>query len=36
MIYFNPYFDVFEDYKGNFHITLWYSKNSVRKFINLK
>ena len=34
--YTRPWIDIYKDYKGNAHITLWYTNlKEERKFINL-
>ena len=30
-----PYIDYYIDYRGQKHLTIWYSLNGKRKFINL-
>lgn len=35
LIYFNPYIDFFNDYRGNTHIVIWYDFKNKRKFIDL-
>jgi len=34
-VIFEPYLDIFEDYKGDFHIILWYNGKTERNYINL-
>ena len=34
MYMFNPYIDIFKDYRGKLHIILWYG-NKERKHIDL-
>lgn len=34
-IYYNSYIDIFKDYRGKYHIILWYDYKGKRKFINL-
>ncbi len=32
---FNPFIDIFQDYRGKFHIVLWYTFKNGRKYINI-
>lgn len=32
---FNPYIDIYTDYRGKNHMILWYNKNGERKHIDL-
>lgn len=33
---YNPFIDVFEDYRGEYHIILWYTNNKgERNYINI-
>lgn len=32
---YDPFIDIFEDYRGEKHIMLWYNKKGKRKFINI-
>ena len=34
-IIFDPFIDIFKDYKGEYHIILWYNHKGKRKSINL-
>lgn len=34
-VIFEPYLDIFEDYRGDPHIILWYNGKTERKYINL-
>lgn len=29
---FDPYLDIFHDYRGQFHIVLWYTSRHKRKY----
>lgn len=36
-IYTRPYLDIFEDYRGEHHIILWYNNfKGERKYINIR
>jgi len=32
---YNPYIDCFYDYRGEYHIILWYNYKGERKYINI-
>jgi len=32
---YNPYLDCFYDYRGEYHIILWYDWGKERKYINI-
>lgn len=34
-IIYEPFIDIFEDYRGESHIVLWYNSKGERKFINI-
>jgi hypothetical protein len=32
---YDPYIDYFYDYRGEYHIILWYNSNGERKYVNI-
>lgn len=32
---YEPYIDIFKDYRNEYHVILWYNQGNKRKFINL-
>ena len=32
---YNPFIDIFEDYRGEKHIILWYNGKNKREYINI-
>ena len=32
---YDPYIDIFDDYREEYHIILWYNHKGKRKFINI-
>lgn len=35
VIYFNPYIDIYYDYRNNLHIVFWYSYRNKRNYVNI-
>lgn len=34
-IIYEPYLDFFKDYRGKYHIILWYNNKGERSYINI-
>jgi hypothetical protein len=32
---YDPYIDIFNDYRKEYHVILWYNHKGKRKFINI-